>query len=74
MAAVRSQCHSLLDRLEGMWPGETVTASGRRRKSQERDYLWSIERKPFPLSAKLGFNIFRRGFAKLDYSDTDSVV
>ena len=66
VAAVRAQCHSLLGRLEGMGPGGTVTAAGRRRRAQEQEQLWSREKRAHALSAKLGFNILRRGFAKLD--------
>jgi hypothetical protein len=64
VAAVKAQCLSLLGRLEVMGPGGTVMAAGRRRKAQDR--LWSRERKAFALSAKQGYNIIRRGYAKLD--------
>ena len=65
VAAVRAQCHSLLGRLEGMGPG-AATAAGRRRKAEEQERLWARERRAYQLSAKQGYNILRRGFAKLD--------
>ena len=65
VAAVKAQCHSLLGRLEGLGPG-AVSAAGRRRRAVEMERLWARERRADKLSAKQGFNILRRGFAKLD--------
>ena len=65
ITAVKAQCHSLLGRLEGIGPGAT-SAQGRRRRAEEQERLWSRERKAHSLSVKQGFNISRKGFAKLD--------
>ena len=65
IAAVKAQCLSLLGRLEGLSPGAT-SAQGRRRRAEEQERIWSRERKAHNLSVKQGFNISRRGFAKLD--------
>jgi hypothetical protein len=65
VAAVKAQCHSLLGRLEGMGPG-AVTAAGRRRAALEQERLWIRERRADAMAARQGFNILRRGFAKLD--------
>ena len=65
ITAVKAQCHSLLGRLEGIGPGAT-SAQGRRRRAEEQERMWSKERKAHSLSVKQGFNISRKGFAKLD--------
>ena len=65
VAAVKAQCHSLLGRLDGLGPGAT-TAQGRRRRAEDQERMWARERKAHILSIKQGFNISRRGFAKLD--------
>ena len=65
IAAIKAQCHSLLGRLEGLGPG-AVTAAGRRSRAVEMERLWARERRAYNLSAKQGFNILRKGFAKLD--------
>ena len=65
IVAVKAQCLSLLGRLEGLSPGAT-SAQGRRRRAEEQERLWARERKAHTLSIKQGFNISRRGFAKLD--------
>ena len=65
VAAVKAQCHSLLGRVEGLGPG-AVTAAGRRRRAQEQERLWARERRAHQISARQGYNIIRRGFAKLD--------
>ena len=65
VAGVRAQCYSLLGRLDGMGPG-AVLAAGRRRKALEQERLWARERRADALAARQGFNITRRGFAKLN--------
>ena len=65
IAAVRAQSHSLLGRLEGLGPG-AVAAAGRRSKAMEQERIWARERQAYDLSVKQGFNILRRGFAKVD--------
>ena len=65
ITAVKAQCHSLLGRLEGLGPGATL-ARGRRRRAEEQERLWARERRAHNLSIKQGFNVSRRGFAKLD--------
>ena len=65
VAAVKAQCHSLLGRLEGMGPG-AVSAASRRRRAAEQERLWMRERRAFALANKQGYNLVRRGFAKLD--------
>ena len=64
VAAVRAQSYSLLGRLDGMGPG-AVLAAGRRRKALEQERLWARERRADALAARQGFNLVRRGFAKL---------
>ena len=41
-----------------------ITAAGRRRKAME--LLWARERRADAMAARQGFNLVRRGFAKLD--------
>ena len=65
VAAVKAQCFSLLGRLEGLGPG-AVTAAGRRRTALEQERLWAKERRGDAMSARQGYNIVRRGFARLD--------
>ena len=65
VAAVKAQCLSLLGRIDGLGPGAT-TAQGRRRRAEDQERMWARERKAHILSIKQGFNISRRGFAKLD--------
>ena len=65
IAAVKAQCHSLLGRLEGIGPGATA-AAGRRSMADDQDRLWARERWAHNLSVKQGFNVHRRGFAKID--------
>ena len=65
ITAVKAQCHSLLGRLEGLGPGATL-ARGRRKRAEEQERLWARERRAHNLSIKQGFNVSRRGFAKLD--------
>ena len=65
VAAVRAQCYSLLGRLESLGPGAT-TAAGRRRRALEQERLWARERRADAMAARQGFNLVRRGFAKLD--------
>ena len=65
IAAVKAQSHSLLGRLEGLGPGATAAAS-RKSRTIEQERLWSRERRAYHLSIKQGFNIHRRGFAKVD--------
>ena len=64
IAAVKAQSHSLLGRLEGLGPG-SAAAAGRRSKAMELERLWARERQAHCLSAKQGFNVVRRGFAKI---------
>ena len=65
VAAVKAQCLSLLGRVEGLGPG-AVSAAGRRRRALEQERLWSRERRAHQLATRQGYNIIRRGFAKLD--------
>ena len=65
IAAVRTQCHSLLGRLEDLGPGAT-SAAGRRRMAAEQERIWASERQAYNLSVRQGFNIHRRGFGKVD--------
>ena len=65
IASVRAQSHSLLGRLEGLGPG-AVAAAGRRNRAMEQERLWARERQAYDLSVKQGFNILKRGFAKVD--------
>ena len=47
--------------------GRGVTAAmGRRKEALELERVWLRERKATALSLRNGFNILRRGFAKLD--------
>ena len=64
LASIRAQSHSLLGRLEGLGRGVTA-AMGRRREALELERVWLRERKAMALSLRNGFNILRRGFAKL---------
>ena len=63
IAAVKAQSHSLLGRLEGLGPG-SAAAAGRRNRAMELERLWARERQAHSLSARQGFNVIRRGFAK----------
>ena len=65
LAAIRAQSHSLLGRMEGLGRGVTA-AMGRRKEALELERVWLRERKANALSLKNGFNILRRGLAKLD--------
>ena len=65
VAAVKAQSFSLLGRLEGLGPG-SVTAAGRRRRALEQERLWARERRGDAIAARQGFNIIRRGFARLE--------
>ena len=65
LAAIRAQSHSLLGRLEGLGRGETA-AMGRREEALELERVWRRERMATALRFRNGFNILRRGFAKLD--------
>ena len=65
IAAEKAQSHSLLGRLEDLGPGASA-AAGRRRRALEQERLWARERQAYDLSVKQGFNIHRRGFAKVD--------
>ena len=50
---------------------EGVTAAmGRREEALELERVWQRERKATALSLRNGFNILRRGFAKLDLNHT----
>jgi hypothetical protein len=55
----------LLGRLEGLGRG-VCAAMGRRKEALELERMWQRERKATALSLRNGFNILRRGFAKLD--------
>ena len=43
-----------------------IAAMGRRKQALELERVWLRERKATALSLRNGFNILRRGFAKLD--------
>jgi hypothetical protein len=65
LANIKAQSHSLLGRLGGLGRGVT-SAMGRRKEALELERVWLRERKATALSLSNGFNILRRGFAKLD--------
>ena len=65
IVAVKAQCLSLLGRIDGLGPG-AVAAQGRKKRAEEQERMWARERKAHSLSIKQGFNMSRRGFAKLD--------
>ena len=65
VATVRSQCHSLLGRLEGLGPG-CVAAAGRRRQAAELDRRWRLEEQAASLSARQGYRVHRGGFARVE--------
>ena len=54
----------MLGRMKGLGPG-AVTAAGRRRRALEQERIWARERRADALSTRQGFNIVRRGFARL---------
>ena len=64
VAAVKAQSLSLLGRLEGLGPG-SASAVKRRKFALEQERHWARERAAQAQSAKQGFSIIRRGFAKL---------
>ena len=43
-----------------------MTAAGRRRRALEQERLWAKERRGDAIAARQGFNIVRRGFARLE--------
>ena len=61
---MKAKCHSLLGRLDGLGPG-VGTAAARRRMAGEQERLWARERRAIITAEKQGFNVVRRGFAKL---------
>ena len=61
----KAQCHSLLGRLEAIGAGAPA-AMGRRKEALELDMRWRRSRKAHCLSERQGWNIVRKGFAKLD--------
>ena len=63
IVAIKAQCLSLLGRIDGLG---AVAAQGRRRRAEDQERMWARERKAHSLATKQGFNISRRGFAKLD--------
>jgi hypothetical protein len=66
VAAVQAQCNSLLlGRLASLVPGAS-TAAGRRRRTVDQERLWARERRTDALADRQGFNLVRRGFAKLN--------
>ena len=65
VAAVRAQCHSLLGRLEGLGTGG-VAARGRRQEAIDLDRRFRKQRQAQWVSERQGWNILRKGFAKLD--------
>ena len=65
VAAVKAQCITLFGRLDSMGPA-VVLAAGRRRKALELERIWAKERRADAFAAKQGYNLLRRGFAKLD--------
>ena len=57
--------------LESLWTHCKIKAThnaemGRRKEALELERVWLRERKATALSLRNGFNILRRGFAKLD--------
>ena len=64
VVAVKAQSLSLLGRLEGLGPG-SISAANRRKFAQEQERQWARERAAQAQSARQGFSIMRRGFAKL---------
>ena len=65
ITSVKAQCHSLLGRLETIGAGAPALM-GRRKEALELDMRWRRSRKAHFLSEKQGWNILRKGFAKLD--------
>ena len=65
VAAVRAKCHSLLGRLEGLGTG-VAAARGRRQEAIELDKRYKRQRQAQWVSDRQGWNILRRGFAKVD--------
>ena len=67
VASIKAQCHSLLGRLEALGGGASA-ARGRRIQALELDMRWRRSRQAHCLSEKQGWDIVRRGFAKVDLS------
>ena len=65
IVAIKAQCLSLLGRIDELGPG-AVADQGSRRRAEDQERMWARERKAHSLATKQGFNISRRGFAKLD--------
>ena len=65
ITSIKAQCHSLLGRLEALGVGAPA-ARGRRKETLELDTRWRRARQAHCLSERQGWNILRKGFAKLD--------
>ena len=65
VAAANAQCIALFGRLDSMRPA-AVMAAGRMRRTLDLERIWVKERRADAFAAKQGYNLLRRGFAKLD--------
>ena len=65
MAAVRAQCITLFGKLYSKGPA-AVLAAGRRRRAMDLERIWVKQMGADAFVAKQGYNILRRGLAKLD--------
>ena len=65
VATVRSQCTSMLGRLEVLGPG-AAAARGRRRQAATLERLWGKEQQAAEVARRQGWRAYRTGYAKLD--------
>ena len=64
-AAVKAQCYSLLGRIESLGTG-AAAARERRQEAIELDRRFHRQRQAQWISDQQGWNILRKGFAKVD--------
>ena len=65
VAAIKAQCITLFGGLDLLLPA-AVMAAGRRRRALDLERIWAKERRADAFAVKQGYNLLRRGFAKLD--------
>ena len=65
VGAIKTQCLSLLGRVEGLGPG-AAAAHHRRKEATTLERQWRLEPLAHILSAKQGRAVYRTGFAKVD--------
>ena len=65
VAAIKAQCITLFGGLDLLLPA-AVMAAGRRRGALDLERIWAKERRADAFAVKQGYNLLRRGFAKLD--------